>query len=272
MIRLFILFIFLIIILIICIYKFNLSKNINIDVNEKVNKNIKEYYESSYNTYTAVIVEPRKHKALEFVLNNFLENLSKEWNIIIFHGNQNEDYVKDIITNKLSYHISRITLINLNVDNLTIPEYNNLLVSRKFYNYIPTEIFLIFQTDTIICNEYKSYINNYLKYDYVGAPWKHRNMKVGNGGLSLRRKSKMLEIIDNCPYKNKMNEDLYFTQECPEIHRNIPIWQDAIHFSIEDSYEDKSFGVHKPWVVLKDHLYKKNKHCFELDKLVELNK
>ena len=63
-----------------------------------------------------------------------------------------EYYVKDIITNKLLNHISRIRLINLNVDNLTISDYNNLLVSRKFYNYIPTKIF---QTDTIICNEYK---------------------------------------------------------------------------------------------------------------------
>jgi hypothetical protein len=28
--------------------------------------------------YTALIIEPRKHKALEFVLKNFLENLSNE--------------------------------------------------------------------------------------------------------------------------------------------------------------------------------------------------
>lgn len=275
MIELFIIFIFLII-LIISITKFNLSKNVNNNINKE-----KESYENLYNTwnsYTAIIVEPRQHKALEFVLNNFLENLSLEWNIIIFHGNQNEDFLKNIITNKLLKHISRITLINLNVDNLTISDYNNLLVSRKFYNYIPTEIFLIFQTDTIICSEYKEYINNYLKYDYVGAPWKHPNidynMKIGNGGLSLRRKSKMLEIIDNCPYKNKINEDLYFTQECPEIYRNIPNWQDASHFSIEMIYEDKSFGVHKPWTLvnLGDIRDKKEPHCKDYSKLVKLNK
>jgi hypothetical protein len=28
--------------------------------------------------YTAVIIEPRQHKALQFVLNNFLENLNDE--------------------------------------------------------------------------------------------------------------------------------------------------------------------------------------------------
>ena len=51
------------------------------------------------NKYTAVIVEPRKHAALSFVLENFLKNLSNEWNIIIFHGNLNIDFVNNIISN-----------------------------------------------------------------------------------------------------------------------------------------------------------------------------
>ena len=29
--------------------------------------------------YTAIIVEPRKHKALELVLTNFLKNLNDYW-------------------------------------------------------------------------------------------------------------------------------------------------------------------------------------------------
>ena len=255
----YLLYLILFLILIKCIYKFSLNK---------------KYDNFSSDSYTAVIVEPRKHKALEFVLGNFLENLSNEWNFIIFHGSSNEDFIKDIINTKLSQNIPRITFINLNVVNLTIKDYNNLLVSEKFYSYIPTEIFLIFQTDTIICDEYKSYINNYLKYDYVGAPWKHRNLEIGNGGLSLRRKSKMLEIIHNCKYNGTLNEDIYFAQECPEIYRNMPNWKDATHFSVETVYEDKSFGVHKPWSLdnLGDITDKKNLFCKGYDTLVELNK
>ena len=33
--------------------------------------------------YTAIIVEPREHKALVFVLNNFCTNLDENWNIIV---------------------------------------------------------------------------------------------------------------------------------------------------------------------------------------------
>ena len=110
--------------------------------------------------YTAIIVEPRQHKALPFVLENFLKNLSQDWSIIICHGTTNLEFINNIINEKLSIHKHRITLINLNVDNLTCDDYNNLLKYNKdFYNYIPTETFLVFQTDAVIIEKYKHLIN-----------------------------------------------------------------------------------------------------------------
>jgi len=152
--------------------------------------NLKELFTNN-GIYTAVIVEPREHKALEFVLVNFLTLLDDRFNFIIFHGNKNETYLDNILNSKLNHHLHRITKINLNVDNLQIHEYNNLLVNKEmFYDKIPTEYFLIFQTDTMICSQYKDYIYDFINknYDYVGAPWKHINNLVGNGGLSLRSK------------------------------------------------------------------------------------
>ena len=35
--------------------------------------------------YRAIIVESRIHNALPFVLQNFNENLSDEWSILVFH-------------------------------------------------------------------------------------------------------------------------------------------------------------------------------------------
>jgi len=180
--------------------------------------------------YTAIIIEPRKHNALEFVLNNFLENLSDEWNIIIYHGNKNIDYLQNIIDTKLQKYKTRIICKNLNIDNLSIDDYNNIMTNKDFIKSIPSEIFLIFQTDTMICEDYKDLINNFLQYDYVGAPWKDKN--VGNGGLSLRRKTKMLEILDKCPYKEKYNEDLYFSFVNKDVIINKTSFNDAKIFSI----------------------------------------
>ena len=47
--------------------------------------------------YTAIIIEPREHKALEHVLTNFTKMLNNDWQFIVFHGNLNETYVSNII-------------------------------------------------------------------------------------------------------------------------------------------------------------------------------
>jgi hypothetical protein len=200
--------------------------------------------------HTAVIIEPRCHSALSFVLRNFLKNLDDNWNIIIFHGNVNYKYIKYIIHTYLLKYVNRIHLINLNIDNLTIDDYNLLLKSSQFYNYIPTEMFLIFQTDTMIFQENKQLIHLFMEYDYVGAPWEYifiENQVVGNGGFSLRRKSKMLEIIQNNPNSSpELMEDGYFCYQSNTII-NKPSLEKAKLFSVEQIYSEITFGCHKPW-------------------------
>jgi hypothetical protein len=214
--------------------------------------------------YTAVIIEPRKHKALRYVLNNFCTNLSNEWQFIIFHGNLNKDFVQEIIDEDLQNYKHKIKLINLNVDNLEISDYNKLLKSLEFYDNIPTETFLIFQTDTAICSKNKEKINDFLDYDYVGAPW--RDNKIGNGGLSLRKKSKMIEIIKNKAFSDE-NEDVYFS-----FYDNLKVPKDGKPFSVESSYYDSPFGIHKAWYHLNDdEQHKLSVNCPELIELKKLN-
>ena len=195
--------------------------------------------------YSAVIVEPRPHKALLYVLNNILENLSNEWKVIIMHGNLNKEYIEDIIENKLNKYKDRIELKSINKDNLSIAEYNELLMSKEFYNNIPTEMFLIFQTDSMINPLNKNKINDFLQYDYVGAGWID-SKTCGNGGFSLRRKSKMLEIIEKCPNKNT-NEDKFFSKSCDNVSINIPEFESCNKFSSEQVLDKNSLGIHKPW-------------------------
>lgn len=218
--------------------------------------------------YTAVIVEPRKHKALKFVLDNFYKNLDDRWSFLIIHGSENKDFVMDMLDNEFNNEKNRTKTHNLKVTNLTIEEYNKMLTSKSFYDVIPTETFLIFQTDSIICKSFNNYIYKFLEFDYVGAP---NNNWVGNGGLSLRKKSKILEVLDKYTRAENENEDVFFTKK--EYGLNIPDIEMANQFSNEGLFREDSFGVHKPWWYLsKDELREKNMKCPGLKRLIKLNK
>jgi len=264
--------IILIIIIIIVTYflrKLLIDNFINIDQGTQTNED---------EHYTAVIIEPRHHPALELVLKNFTSNLDERWNFILFHGGNNKDFVMNILENKIPEHKHRFTLVNLHVENLSIYDYNSIFYNQDFYNFIPTEMFLVFQVDTFICKKFKNNIYKFMHYDYVGAPWypavfnkdNCSNNNVGNGGLSLRRKSKMLEILKNCNYEN-INEDFLFSKtvcDCNyDIEVNKPSVDEAKKFSIEHMYSPNAFGIHKAWRYVSEDL----SYCEGLDELAAIH-
>lgn len=207
--------------------------------------------------YTAVLIEPRKHKALEFCINNLLDNLNSDWNILVFHSDENQEYLSNIVKS------SRVTLLN-NIQNMNGDDYNKLLTSSSFYDSIPTDLFLITQTDAMIIPKNKDKISEFLEYDYVGAPWNTPGFflhnLVGNGGFSLRRKSKMLDILKTVPYETWINEDVYFSMNT----QNKPSFEKAELFSSETKWNPNSFGIHCVWKYIPN--------MSDIIQLIELNR
>lgn len=77
-------------------------------------------------------------------------------------------------------------------------------ILKDLYQYVETEYCLIIQYDGFVLNP-QAWDNNFLKYDYIGAPWYLFDTKssmhglVGNGGFSLRSK-RLLEITASDSY------------------------------------------------------------------------
>jgi hypothetical protein len=189
---------------------------------------------------TAVIVEPRKHPALSFVLHNFVTHLSNDWKILVFHGKDNKEFVYDIIE-KMEDPSRFLKPIQLDVANLSFEQYNAVLMSQAFYRCIPTETLLLFQTDSMILEP--AQLEEFLSYDYVGAPWTTGH--VGNGGLSLRKKTKMITVITTVnPFQ--ANEDVYFSMQ-KIVALNKPSFEAAQRFSVETVFYPSPFGIHAPW-------------------------
>jgi len=193
---------------------------------------------------TAVLIEPRLNPLVELVIKNFMYFLHKDWNLMVICGNKNKDYISH-----LSTEIGDIIIYDLQIDNLTIREYNDLCLSKELYNLIPTENMLIFQIDTLLR---KPIPDDYLLYAYVGAPWKKnvswfgKTNGIGNGGLSLRRKSYMLSIIENYDKKMKWNEDVIVGTMCKKMNLPMPTYEQASCFAVETVMNDDSVGIHKP--------------------------
>ncbi len=227
--------------------------------------------------YTAVIIEPRRHKALEFVLYNALDCLSEEWKVILFHGTQNADYAKEIAER---FGAENLQLVQLDVENLNQVTYSELLASKTIvYDHINTDYMLVFQTDSMIFKEHKDLIYKFIELDidYVGAPWlicgylptKERDF-IGNGGMSLRKVKTMRKIMMTYQWNpnHEWHEDLFFTKPYPGIVCKKPPYELAKQFCVDEVFSPISFGCHRAWC--HSHFGELVKLHPELQKLYEL--
>lgn len=85
-------------------------------------------------------------------------------------------------------------------------EYSSFIL-KELNEFIDTKYFLLIQHDGYILN-HESWNDEWLKYDYIGAPWEWYTdgMNVGNGGFSLRSK-KLAEITAEDSTIQAINEE-----------------------------------------------------------------
>lgn len=213
----------------------------------------------------AVIVEFRILPHMELIVRNAILKLGSAWSFTIVCGNYNYSFISGMCD-----RIGRkIKIIKLSYENLDVNGYNNLLYTLDFWNLFVGNKLLIYQEDTFI---FKNNYWDFLKYDYVGAAWKHLGNYaiVGNGGFSLRTKNLMIAILKNVNPANipkdpkiiddiqrqnldRMPEDVYFSKAMM-IHGvgNLANFRDALRFSAEYLSSKNPFGGHKFWYGIKN--------------------
>ena len=147
----------------------------------------------AHQKYEAVLIEFRKLPHIEFLVRNTIHKLNSEWSHTIICGNLNYNFIVNICK-QISPNIK---IIRLPYDNMTQNEYSNYLCTLEFWNLLVGEKILIYQEDTCI---FKHNINDFLEWDYIGAPWSLLQNDtpncVGNGGFSLRTKQCMIDVIN----------------------------------------------------------------------------
>lgn len=70
----------------------------------------------------------------------------------------------------------------------------------------PAEHILIFQSDSMLCANAARSVDDYLEYDFVGAPIASHLGKGYNGGLSLRKRSSILRVLEEFNWEETKKE------------------------------------------------------------------
>lgn len=173
---------------------------------------------------------------------NFCSNSFTFSNVILFSNS-----IPENITSNIEY---------VKVDISKVYDYNKFIL-QNLCDYVNTTYCIIVQNDGFIINPHL-WSDDFLNFDYIGAPWSIHQMKVwnrtnriGNGGFSLRSK-RLLEYTKKLGNIDFNLEEDVITSLLLENNKNfnLPTIKIAAKFSLETHLDDhpndltKCFGFH----------------------------
>jgi len=212
-------------------------------------------------TKVGVMLETRDMPELAPLIQVFLNVVPQDWPFVIWCSKENYDSLRlsTFLNKDLSSGRLNLTILPDFVDVHNAEYLSRFLTKPWFYEqYHPSaEWMLFFQSDAALCAQSEQSVDDWLGYEWVGAPvwWKKEN-RGGNGGLSIRKISTMLKVTKDAKYVRKNDaeaEDMWFRQA---IEKGIPDakWpeKDQELFSIDPSipWSDaeerwRPLGVHR---------------------------
>jgi hypothetical protein len=188
---------------------------------------------------TLVAIDFEGHDLTRYALDQTLKQITPKEIVIISD--------KEILSG--ATHIIRPPVANMS-------EYANLML-KGVNEHVNTSHALYVQWDGIAVDN-KNWTDEFLKYDYIGAPWpwKQEGVNVGNGGFSLRSKKLLTACMDDRIQSTKDNwaEDTLIA----DTHRSYLSGYYGIkyaptnlakQFSFELGTHEPSFGFHGIWNV-----------------------
>ena len=224
-----------------------LTKNAN-----NVNANNVNANKNTAHSKAMVIVEPRAHKHLQRVLENFHKKMKPEWDLYVFYGKSHGEFIKNATKQITNTNRRKVFLKPLGTDNLNANQYNQLLQHKDFWDQVNAENILVFQVDTALCGKSKRKMNNFTKYNYIGCDigksigdkgWGGNHRRYGVGGLSFRKKSFILKCIKKQTRKN-LPENVAFSNCVHNSHRKPTSLKNGKNFCSQGTF-GKSVGSHK---------------------------
>jgi len=213
-----------------------------------------------------VIFQPASElRYFEYVIRSNVHRLGAEWALQIFYGRAADRRRLDRVLGRPANVIwTQIRLGGRRHEHLSYKEAQWFRLGLDFWGAIRPrhEHVLIFEADTLLLRG-PGCVEGFFEFDYVGAPWhefliSHLGYPSvgGNGGLSLRKRSKMLEVVRSraCnasrgpePSACAVFEDEVLVRQLRRSNASLPPRATAAAFAVETIFHPRPCGFHKPW-------------------------
>ncbi|KUI64988.1 hypothetical protein VM1G_00682 [Cytospora mali] len=147
----------------------------------------------------ALLIENRENPILAPLMLHFMSVVPPDWRFRFMGSVESVEYINKSVAIREQAKIGKLdlTYIPSNMSVSSQEEISRFLTNQWMYETVlaPAEWLLIFQTDSIMCANSQRNLNDFLDYDWIGAPWNPGSRFGGNGGLSLRRVSPILDVL-----------------------------------------------------------------------------
>jgi len=148
-----------------------------------------------------LLIENRPNPILAPLLLHFMSVVPPDWRFRFMGSVQSVASVNSSVAIRHQVDIGKLdlTYIPSNMSTAGQEMISRFLTTLWLYEVVlqPAEWLLVFQTDSMLCANSRQSLNNWLDYDWVGAPWNPNGRFGGNGGLSLRRVSAIIDVLKN---------------------------------------------------------------------------
>ncbi|KAF3925868.1 hypothetical protein ABW20_dc0104090 [Dactylellina cionopaga] len=209
---------------------------------------------SPYNeTKLALLVETRPLGHLAPLLLHMITVVPPDWRFLFLGTNETIAHLNSSLPVQMHERNGKLDL-KLIPDNISVAgteEISRTFTNLWFYDEVlggahGVEHLLVFQTDSILCANSEFSVDDWLHYDWVGAPWNLEDKFGGNGGLSLRKISKIRQVLT---FQERINntdpEDLWLITRVgllPGANMATPVQESA--FSVENVWHQSPMGYH----------------------------
>ncbi|KAK2022599.1 hypothetical protein LX32DRAFT_602539 [Colletotrichum zoysiae] len=197
----------------------------------------------------ALIIEPRPIPHLVPQLLHMTSVVPPDWRFLFIGSN------KSVISVARSYGIKHQQVIG-KLDLMVLPEpwridtkehVFRLLTDMRFYDeFLPgVEWILKFESDSILCSNSPTSLNEWLGWSWAGAPKSPDDRFSGNGGLSLRRVSSIKKVLQfQERYNDTEAEDEWFGKRLWVMKGEKVAHGNKGVLAVEDVYMEKPMGYH----------------------------